>query len=73
MELRKLAGDERAFTESGSGWEKWAGVGEAGAPSLSSEETERRTGAESVDPGVGTPASQLHLPLPQLCGLGQVT
>lgn len=39
MGFRKLAGDGRAFTEGGSGWERRAGVGEAGATSFS-EETE---------------------------------
>ena len=40
MEFRKLYGNKRAFAESGSGWEKWAGVGESAAPLSSSEETE---------------------------------
>lgn len=57
----KLAGDERAFTESGSGWEKRAGVGEAGATSFSSEETEtdghRECGFRSRNTCIPAPSS----------------
>lgn len=61
----KLAADEKAFPESGSGWEKWAGVRQVAAAPLSSEETDRQTDAKGWYSRVRRPGVSLHLPLNQ--------